>query len=55
MKECIAYTSDITSSNPNNVSTSMDKEKFNLMKDIMGAFNAIFMKCDIQSTHIWQD
>ncbi len=44
MKECIAYTSGITSSNPNNVSTSMNKEKFNLMKGIMGAFNAIFMK-----------
>jgi hypothetical protein len=44
MKECIAYTSCITTSNPNNVSTSMSKEKINLMEGIMGASNAIFMK-----------
>ncbi len=44
MKECIAYTSGITTSNPNNVSTSMNKEKINLMEGIMGASNAIFTK-----------
>jgi hypothetical protein len=44
MKECIAYTSGITTSNPNNVSTSMSKKKKNLMEGIMGASNAIFMK-----------
>jgi hypothetical protein len=43
MKECIAYTSGITTSKPNNVSTSTSKEKFNLMEGIMGASNAIFM------------
>jgi hypothetical protein len=44
MKECIAYASGIITSKPNNVSTLMNKENFNLMKGIMGASNAIFMK-----------
>ncbi len=44
MKEYIAYTSGIATSNPNNVSTSISKEKFNLMEGIMGASNAIFTK-----------
>ncbi len=44
MKKCIAYTSGITTSNPNNVSTSMSKEKLNLMEGIMGPSSVIFMK-----------
>jgi hypothetical protein len=44
MKECIAHTNGITTSKPNNVSTSTSKEKLNLMEGIMGASNAIFMK-----------
>ncbi len=44
IKECTAFNIDIITFKPSKDSTSINKDKLDLAKDIMGASNVIFMK-----------
>jgi hypothetical protein len=44
IKDCIVSKSGVIAFNPNNISILVNKHKLDLLKVIVGAFNAIFVK-----------